>query len=349
MHPRTSWVDRASSLLLFSNPKPEFQEMRITQKAIAEELGVSISLVSRVLSGTAAGIGVPEETIHAVQSLAKRLGYVPNRAAQALKGKSSRTVGVVVYDFKDPFFSDFVGHLQERLHSQGYSTILVGFSDRQIDNRDLSPLRQHLLDAVIILGSDRSGDAHRDIRSTPVFRIGHGDPDESCIGYSPDEDQAAEDLGDYLVSKGVREVQLLRYAMWNHEKRASAMRRAFEARSLQVSEHASSVKPYFELGRAYALRSLDENHLPDVLVCTADQIALGALRGLLERGIEVPKRLKVTGFDDIQFARCFFPSLTTFSQPMPNVIDAIIQRMNDQDFRHGSQKFRCPLIVRESC
>jgi LacI family transcriptional regulator len=335
--------------LSFSDSFKGSSIMRVTQKTIAAELGVSISLVSRVLSGSAQSIGVPSETIRQVEEVSKRLGYVPNRAAQALKGKASRTIGVVVYDFKDPFFSDFVGYLQERLHANGYSTILVGFSDRQIDSRDLNQLRQHLLDAIIVLGSDSSWDAFGEIRSTPVFRIGHGVEDEPCARYEVDEPQAAEDLGEYLLRLHCKKVQLVRFDMWNHKMRADAMQAAFEKRGMSVSSHTSSLRPYFELGRRFAMMEFNPYTPPDVLVCTTDQIALGVIKGLTERGIKVPDQVKVTGFDDIQFSRWYYPSLTTFTQPMPSLIDRIIERIRNQDFAHGSEVFHCPLVARASC
>ncbi len=322
---------------------------RVTQKEIAARMGVSISLVSRVLSGTAREIGVPLDTIAEVERVAREVGYVPNRAAQALKGKSTQTVGVVVYDFKDPFFSDFVGTLQDKLHSKGYSTVLVGFSDRQIDERDLTPLRQHILDAVIILGSDFSGAVHRDIQVAPIFRIGHTVPGEDSISYCPDETGAARELADYLDSLDYRRILVLGAELPNHTIRARAMEAAFQDKGFDVRMALVKGKPFFDAGNTFAGQLCDEGALPDIIVCTIDQIALGVMKGLLQRGIAIPDDIRVTGFDNIHFSGQFFPSLTTFSQPMDDVVDRILERIQERDFRHGVEIFQCPLLKRRSC
>lgn len=75
----------------------------VTQRDIADRVGLSVSLVSRALSGTAAQIGVPEATIQRVRDVATELGYMPNLTARILRGASAQTFGVVVYDFVDPF------------------------------------------------------------------------------------------------------------------------------------------------------------------------------------------------------------------------------------------------------
>lgn len=322
---------------------------RVTQKEIAARLGVSISLVSRVLSGSAREIGVPLDTIAEIERVAKKLGYVPNRAAQALKGKSTHTIGVVVYDFKDPFFSDFVGTLQDKLHSKGYSTILVGFSDRQIDERDLTPLRQHILDAVIILGSDFSGAVHPNLQVAPIFRIGHTVPGEDSVSYCPDEVGAARELGAYVESMDCRRILILGADLPNHSIRARAMEGVFQERGFDVRMEVVQGKPFFDAGKSFAAQLCDEGALPDIIVCTIDQIALGVMKGLLQRGIVIPEDIRVTGFDNIHFSGQFFPSLTTFAQPMDDVVDRILERIQDRDFRHGVEIFQCPLLKRRSC
>lgn len=323
--------------------------MRVTQKKIAEEMGVSISLVSRVLSGSARAIGVPYDTIKEVEETAHKMGYIPNRAAQALKGKSTHTIGVVVYDFKDPFFSDFVAQLQDKLHSTGYSTILVGFSDRQIDERDLTPLRQHILDAVIILGSDFIGTIQKDIKVAPIFRIGHKREGEPTVSYCPDEEDSAEVLGNYLAQIGCKKTRIIQAELWNHNIRVDAMEKAFSKRGLEVERYISNVKPYYEAGLDFVENHLDLDDLPDVIVCTVDQIAIAVMGKLMEKGVKIPKDVKVTGFDDIRFSRQFYPALTTFSQPMGQVIDKIIARIQSQNFEPGVEFMKCPFIKRQSC
>ena len=90
----------------------------VTQKDIAGKLGVSISLVSRVLSGKAREIGIAEETIKMIEDAALEANYVPNSAALNLKGVKTRTLGVVTYDFEDPYLGFILAQLRPALPIQ---------------------------------------------------------------------------------------------------------------------------------------------------------------------------------------------------------------------------------------
>ena len=149
-------------------------QMKVNQKQIAEKVGFSISLVSRVLSGHADEIGIAPQTIKAVEEAAHQMGYIPNAAALSLKGKSTRTIGVVVYDFKDPFFGTVVHHLQALAFEEGYTLVLAGFRNRVPDDRDLQPLLKFNLDGIIAVGSDLSEDWMSRFDSLPRARIGVG-------------------------------------------------------------------------------------------------------------------------------------------------------------------------------
>ncbi len=322
--------------------------MRITQKEIAAELGVSISLVSRVLSGTAETIGVPQETIDLVQSTARKMGYVPNLAARALKGKSPKTIGVVVYDFNDPFFCDFVGHLQNSLHSEGYSTILVGFSNREISERDLSSLQQHVLDAIIVLGSDTQQGVFDAFEDVPVFRIGHGHKEETTIGFYPNEEDAFQQLADLLKTLNCQRVDYVRAGLSVSSIRADVAQSVFQGEGFDFKLIGFDSMDTFSVGLDY-ISSIDLKNTPDAVVCGNDQIALGVIKGALTEGLRVPEDIRVTGFDNIGFAKQYSPSLTTFSQPMDVIIERILYRVQSQDFQDGLESFDCPLIRRESC
>ena len=105
--------------------------MKVTQKDIAKRVGSSTSLVSRVLSGQAHKIGVNPKKVEEIFRVAKEMNYVPSPAALMLKGKKTRTIGLVVCDFYDPYFAMLIGDIQELAHIHNYSTLLVGFLNRK--------------------------------------------------------------------------------------------------------------------------------------------------------------------------------------------------------------------------
>src|ERR1035437_1465442 len=91
-----------------------------TQKDIAKQLGVSPSLVSRALTGTASDIGASEETVRQIREAATKLHYRPSAAALTLRGSPTKTIGVIVRSFEDPFFGHMIGELQSLAWAKQY-------------------------------------------------------------------------------------------------------------------------------------------------------------------------------------------------------------------------------------
>lgn len=297
--------------------------MAVSQKQIAEKLNVSIALVSRVLSGKAAEIGIAPQTIERVLNTAQKMGYVPSAAALALKGKATRTLGVVVYDFKDPFFGALIEQLQMRAHEHDYSMMLAGFLNRVPDEQDLQPLHKFALDGLIVIGTDLHAEWLRDFEHMPVARIGHGAPDEPSVGIAVDENASARLLIDHLVETGRRQLVFICADLPAHRLRREAVERAAANAGVSFSAVQSPERSAFEAG-VQAATELKAD--VDALICATDQVAMGALHTLSSSG----KKIAVTGFDDIEAARQFIPSITTVRQPIAAMacaaMDAIINK-----------------------
>ncbi|HEY5653714.1 MAG TPA: LacI family DNA-binding transcriptional regulator [Pontiella sp.] len=290
--------------------------MKVNQKQIAEHLGVSIALVSRVLSGKAEEIGIATATRDRVLKTAREMGYVPSAAALSLKGKSTKTLGVVVYNFNDPYFGSIIEHLQGLSHDHCYSLVMTGFRNRIPDLSDLSTLYKHAIDGVIILGSDEKAEWLDSFEHLPVARIGHGHSEEKSTRIAIDEDDAASQLINYLYESGRRKLTFLARNLPAHHLRYVAMKR--HAERVGCSFEANFFEDEaFESGKRGAEELLNKGvGLEDALVCATDVIAMGALHALNING----KRVAITGFDDIPAASRFFPSITTIRQPIGEMV-----------------------------
>ncbi|MDF7801649.1 LacI family DNA-binding transcriptional regulator [Pontiellaceae bacterium B1224] len=294
--------------------------MAVSQKQIAEQIGVSIALVSRVLSGKARDVGIAEATIKKVLRAAEEMGYVPSAAALTLKGKSSRTIGVVVYDFRDPFFGTIIEKLQASAHEQDYSLVLAGFKGRHPEASDLAPLHKHAIDGLIVLGSSDRSDWLAGFRSMPVVRIGHGEPNEPVVRVSIDENRAAEQILDHLISKGWKRVVFIGSNLFVHNIRFQALERAAETRDVYLDRHIWG-SDGFEAG-LQAAKGIEHDR---AIVCATDMIAMGALHALHDS----ERTLPVMGFDDIPGAAQFIPPISTIHQPLSEMVKQAFQAVVD--------------------
>ena len=286
--------------------------MAVSQKQIAERLGVSIALVSRVLSGKAKEVGIAEATIEKVIRMAAEVGYVPSAAALTLRGKASRTIGVVVYDFRDPYFGPMIEKLQARAHEQDYSLVIAGFMGRQPDAADLAPLHKHAIDGLIVVGSSEESPWLERFRSMPVVRIGQGSPSDPGVRVAVDEADAAEKMVGHLIAKGWKRLAFIGADLFVHTIRFRALERAAAKLGAEMERHSWACDG-FEAG-LQATRSIRNQEV--ALVCATDSIAMGALHALHEADRSLP----VTGFDDIPAAAQFIPPITTIRQPLSEMV-----------------------------
>lgn len=294
--------------------------MAVSQKQIAEKMGVSIALVSRVLSGRAEEIGIAADTIERVKNAAMEMGYVPSAAALTLKGKATRTIGVAVYDFNDPFFGSLIKQIQIQAHEHNYSVVLAGFLNRIPDEQDLLALHKHAIDGLIILGSDMEAGWLQHFHRLPVARIGHGSEAEKSVRISIDEDRAARQLVEHLAVRGRRSLACISGHLSAHCLRHEALKSAAASAGLTFTSVPTGERDPFAAGMQAARKFLGTAADADTLLCTTDLIALGVLHALYDAGIDVPGRMAVTGFDDIPSAVQFMPPLTTISQPLVEMV-----------------------------
>ena len=289
--------------------------MKITQKDIAKKLGVSTSLVSRVLSGRAEEIGIRGEVIKQVQELAKKMNYVPSMAALSLKGKKSATIGVVVYDFYDPFFTQVIGELQKVANEENFSILLVGLTNRALSEQSLRPLYKHNVDGIIIVGSYGDISWVSDFKEIPVARIGHGADKRLKLSVAVDELMAMTSICDHLLSQKVKKVVFARRNAAVHARREGVFLDVFTAKKLSQAYSINSICENDMLaGADIADMLLKKGDLPDAIVCASDVIAMALIKRFFESGVKVPADILITGFDDIATSACFMPSLTSYRQ-----------------------------------
>lgn len=292
--------------------------MAVSQKQIAEQLGVSIALVSRVLSGRAEEIGIASSTIKRVEQAAEKLGYTPSAAALTLKGKATHTIGVLVYDFKDPFFGSIIEQLQLLAHDHGYSLVLSGFKGRHPEENGLQPLRKHAIDGLIVVGSDLHADWLPTFSDLPIARIGHGSATEASVRITVDEALAARQIITRIGFHNSLSPLFIGLQLPAHTLRLESLKAHAESKELSLQHHMVNHKDAFRAGHEAVRKLIASGSEIDGLICATDQIAMGALHALRETPSRLEK-IPITGFDDIPAAAQFIPPITSIRQPIDEI------------------------------
>lgn len=322
--------------------------MKVTQKDIAKKLGVSTSLVSRVLSGRAEEIGIRKEIIDEVQNLAKKLNYVPSSAALSLKGKKSSTIGVIVYDFNDPFFSKVIGELQKIVQEENFSMLLVGFMNRALTESSLRPLYKHNVDGIIVVGSFGDMSWTSNFPDIPIARIGHGDDERLTLRIAVDENLAMKNIARHLVEQKVSKVAFARRNVPVHANREAAFLNSFLADRHFKKPFScfSMLDDEFDAGQEIAERLLKDG-LPEAIVCASDLVAMGVISCLSQKNVKIPEDVLVTGFDNIASASYFVPSITTYRQNIATIAQYAFESVA-KDGERGCIDVEGELLIRKS-
>ena len=293
---------------------------------VARLAGVSTASVSRALSGSR---GVRADTLRRVLDAANQLSYQVNPVASALRGKVTRTVGMVVPDIVNPFFPAVVKAVEDALHSSGLSLFLCDSNDSpEVEADRVAALLARNVDGLIISPVDALKSrpavsaAAKQVALVQVDR--HVNVDTDVV--SVDHGRGIQLVVEHLVAGGCSS-----FAFVTTARRSSIATERLGAyvRCVRPLDRpsASRVLPG-DLTVAWgkeAAERLAGGPLPDAVVCANDLIALGVLQVFRRHGIRVPEDVAVTGYDDLALADIVEPALTTVRQPLGQIAQEAVR------------------------
>ncbi|MWA02233.1 substrate-binding domain-containing protein [Actinomadura sp. LD22] len=296
---------------------------RVTIAQVAERAGVSTATVSRVLSGRGpVSAGVQRK----VRKAADDLGYQVNSIARALRNSRTDTVGMVVPSISNPFFTSLVESVEHALGREGKELLLCDArSDPEVEARRLATLVARNVDGIIVSPSHGtlSGAAvQRTAGRLPLVQLDRFVGGTSTDWVGVDDVAAMRQVMDHLHAGGARSAAFAGSLLTNSstEQRFAGFRRRCEDLGIAVDPDRILLGDYsVKWGETAAGRLIAAGDLPDAIVCADDLIALGVTRACRAHGVDVPGRVQVTGYDNIEFSRLSEPALTTVDQPRERI------------------------------
>lgn len=322
-------------------PAPSPDPQVATLEMVAAEAGVSRSTVSRVVNGSPK---VSAEVVDTVRAAITRLNYVPNRAARSLASRSTYAIALVVAEdtgrfFGDPYFASVVKGITARLDTSDYIlSLLVASSDPS--HKTMRFLQGGNVDGALVV-SHHSDDADLSRLSQTTLPMVFGGRPPTAYGadlYYVDVDNRSggEAATRHLVDQGCRRIGTIAGPadMTAAQDRLEGWRRALTAADLPTD--AVGFGEFSAEGAEASMRELLDQH-PDLdgLFVASDLMARGALTALRERGIEVPRDLKLIGYDDSPAATSGQLALTTVRQPSEEtgrlMADTLLALLDGQD------------------
>lgn len=294
--------------------------MVVTVRDVAEHAGVSVGTVSNVLNHSEK---VAPDSAQRVRAAIEELGYVRNDAARQLRVGRSSTVGLVVLDVRNPFFTDLARGAENEATRHGLSVILGNSGEdtgREAAYLDL--FAEQRVRGILISPYGEIGPRLRLLkeRGTPAVLVDRRSGDEQFSSVSVDDELGGTLAVKHLIDGGRRRILFtggpfdIRQIVDRLAGAREAVDAAFGVSLEVVPTAASSVADGRAVGEALVRRGVADR--PDAVFAANDLVALGVLQGLLaEPGIRVPEDIAIVGFDDIDFASAAVVPLSSVRQP----------------------------------
>jgi LacI family transcriptional regulator len=290
---------------------------RATLKDIAKVAGVHLSTVSRALNPQTQRRLTPE-VVADIRRISRELNYRPNAAAHSLRTNRTRTVGVVVPDITNPVFPPIIRGIEDALAKRGYLAVLANTDGRLVQEAEIAELlRARGVDGLILASVERQDDAVSRLAAEglPIVTVNRRVDDPAVSSVVNDEDAGILDVLRHLVSLGHRRIANVAgpQAMSTGVERYQAFERHRRALGVDGDPALVVIASGFneEAGLAMTLELFKRRVGFTALVAANDRLAIGAIDALRMHGLDCPRDVSVTGYNDMPLVDRLSPALTT--------------------------------------
>jgi LacI family transcriptional regulator len=326
-------------------------------REVADRAGVSIATVSNVLNRPDL---VAESTSIRVRQAIAELGFVRNESARQLRVGRSRTIGLVVLDITNPFFTDIARGVEDAANAEGLSVILCN-SDERAEKEDgyLRLLAEQRVQGVLIVPVDSDGPwlAYLREQGIPVVLLDRASSEPEQCSVSVDDVAGGRLAAAHLIGLGHRKITFVceHLGVRQVADRYSGIVEVASAAGVEV-ELLDGAPLNVGGGRIAGSRVADTPvaDRPRAIICANDLIAIGLEHECLRRGLQTPQDVAIVGYDDIDFAESAAIPLTSLRQPRHELgytaAKLLLEESSDEPGHlHRHLVFTSNLVVRESC
>lgn len=333
------------------------RKKQITLLEIAKHLGVSTATVSLALQNKP---GISERTRQAVLEVSKELGYVYNRSAARLRMQRSFTIGLIVPNLLNPFFTELTNSVEEWIEAEGLSLLLAKTSEDPIrQQKAVQSMLEYRVDGLLICPA--IGTQASDLQSLLDAHMPFVLYTRNLRGFSADYVGAQNKRGtqmatEFLLERGHKQIAFIGGlpTSQTRKERFNGLRTALQKAGIPLSNSINLPSETSIKGGYESIQQvLQVQPKPTAAVCYNDVVAFGVILGLWASRIAPGKEFPVIGFDNIADAALWSPPLTTLSVPPGRVgqeaVKLLLKRISNPDSPPQKIILSPTLVVRESC
>ncbi|MBP1947886.1 LacI family DNA-binding transcriptional regulator [Virgibacillus litoralis] len=305
--------------------------MKATIYDVAKEAEVSIATVSKVINQTGR---ISHSTRGKVLQVMKKMNYHPSFVATALTGKRTETLGLLVPDISNPFFSEIAKTIENHAHDKGKSVIICSTNYKQEkETKYIELLQRKQIDGLIITSGFQNKDLLQQMITSkiPVIILAHNDPSLNISVVSVDDFKGGFMATSHLLSKGHSNIAIIAEEVKSSTIRILGYEKAYESKNIKPDRgNILRTTASIENGKRIILDLLSRKIPPTAVFACNDLIAIGVIQGAREKGLNIPDDLSVIGFDNTILATTTVPALTTIAQPIEDMGEKVVDVIIDE-------------------
>lgn len=333
----------------------------VSLKDIAGQLGVSTALVSIVLNNRGDEKGVSAETQRKVWDLAGKLNYRPNQVARSLRLGNSKTIGLIIADISNVFYSVIAKSIEEQASQNGYSIIFTSAEENpEKEEEMLRVLLNKGVDGLILSTSFCDREQMRRLRDSniPFVLIDRYVPGVKTNYVVSDNYRGAFEMTEHLLSLGHERIALLHVTpshLTTMKHRISGYQEALRKNGHRVKGKLIREIPYDHIkeNMELALKELILDEKIDSVFFLNNKLTIAGLDVLKRLNMRIPYDISIASFDDIDLFRFSSPPVTSVSQPKEEIgrvaFEVLLNQLNDREAELQQIVLPVKLNIRESC
>ena len=330
-------------------------------KDVASQLGVSTALVSYVINNKEKEARVSSEMAKKIRMTAKKMNYQPNLIAKSLKSGKTNTIGLIVADISNQFFSSIARIIEDEARKLGY-VVIFGSSDESAEKsqRLIDVFLNRQVDAFIIAPAEHTERQIKALEKSniPVILIDRYFPEVKTNCVHINNFQAAYQAVEHLIRNGRRKIGMMAYdtSLQHMVERKNGYREALKANGIRFKSEWLRQSSYQNIANevAYQVKELLQPVLKvDAFFFATNTLAVESLKIINQLGIKVPEDLAIVSFDESDAFDFFYSPLTYVSQPLEDIgksaVNLVIDRINNQEKKYTTIVVKAKLVLRQSC
>lgn len=289
-----------------------------TIKDIAKIAGVSMTTVSKVVNNKT--FDISDKTVKRVQKIIDEENYVPNQMARSMHTKKTKTIGLIIPDIRNPFFTEMARGAEDEGYKSGYNIILSNSDDVfSKEMKHMQSMVEKQVDGILVAGSVERDEGQEVMLGLKVPTIAIDRPVKYPFLISTvttENTDGAYKAVEYLLSQGHRKILHLAGPETNEVSisRLNGYVSAYRDQNIKFDKSDIIFGEFLTSSGYKRVMEFDDLDSYTAIFASNDMIAFGALSALNERGILVPDQISLMGVDDVDYAKLVYPSLTTIDQ-----------------------------------